>query len=139
MFAMVHLDDTFMYSNSLYDYKKHLRPVLDRLPEQKLYAKLSECKFGVQEMEYPSFIFRKRKLAINLNKTRVTEFWESSSTKKGLQGFLALINCYHRFIINCSKITKTLTELTKIITFNWSESFEKAFKNSERQLPLHHY
>jgi hypothetical protein len=87
------------------------------LRQEKLYAKLSKCVFGAQEVEYLGFILKAGKLAMNPNKTSAIEVWETPTSKKELQSFLGLVNYYRRFIRNCSKITKPLTELTKNVPF----------------------
>ena len=50
------------------------------------------------------------------------------NNKKELQSFLGLVHYYRRFIRNCSKKSKPLTELTKNVPFNWTDSVNRAFK-----------
>ena len=126
-FVLVYLDDILVYSKTWEDHIRHVRLVLDRLRKEKLYAKFSKCKFGVQEVEYLGFILRAGKLAMNPNKTKAIEAWETPTNKKELQSFLGLVNYYRRFIKNCSKIAKPLTELTKDVPFRWSEETQNAF------------
>ena len=126
-FVMVYLNDILVYSNSWEEHLQHVKLVLDRLRKHKLYAKLSKCAFGVQEVDYLGFVLRDGKIAMNPNKTKAIEVWERLTNKKGLQLFLGLVNYYRRFIRNCSKIAKTLTELTKNVPFDWSDSVNDAF------------
>ena len=51
-FVLVFLDDILIYSRTLEEHEQHLRTVLGRLKEQKLYAKLSKCQFMRQEVEF---------------------------------------------------------------------------------------
>jgi hypothetical protein len=44
-FAVVFIDDILVYSENEKDHAKHLRVVLTRLREYKLYAKFSKCEF----------------------------------------------------------------------------------------------
>ena len=127
-FVMVYLDDILVYSNSWDEHMRHLQLVLQRLREHKLYGKLSKCAFGVKEVEYLGFILKAGKLAMNPNKTKAIEVWETPKCKKDVQSFLGLVNYYRRFVRNCSKISKPLTELTKDVPFNWGVSEEKAFR-----------
>ena len=90
--VMVYLDGIFIYGDTCENHKRHVKLVLDRLCEHKLYAKLSECKFGMQEVEYLGFILKAGKLAMNLNKTKAMEVCERPTTKKELQSFLGLVN-----------------------------------------------
>jgi hypothetical protein len=51
-FVVVYIDDILIYSGSLEEHAKHLRKVFQRLKENKLYAKLEKCEFGVTEMDF---------------------------------------------------------------------------------------
>ena len=45
-FMVVFIDDILIYSENEADHAEHLRIVLSRLREHKLYAKFSKCEFG---------------------------------------------------------------------------------------------
>ena len=44
-FVVVFIDDILVYSENEEDHVEHLRVVLTRLCEHKLYAKFSKCEF----------------------------------------------------------------------------------------------
>ena len=44
-FLVVFIDDILIYSKNVEDHAEHLRVVLSRLREHKLYAKISKCEF----------------------------------------------------------------------------------------------
>jgi hypothetical protein len=44
-FVMVFIVDILIYSRSEEEHKEHIRLVLQKLREHKLYAKLSKCEF----------------------------------------------------------------------------------------------
>ena len=44
-FVIVFIDDILVFSKNEKDHKMHLRLMLQRLKELKLYAKLDKCKF----------------------------------------------------------------------------------------------
>jgi hypothetical protein len=44
-FVMVFIDDILIYSRSEEEHEEHLHPVLLKLREHRLYAKLSMCEF----------------------------------------------------------------------------------------------
>ena len=44
-FVIIFIDDILIYSRSTKEHKRHLRLVLERLRDQKLFAKLSKCRF----------------------------------------------------------------------------------------------
>jgi hypothetical protein len=45
-FVMVFIDDILVYSRSEEEHEEHLCLVLQKLRDDKLYAKLSKCEFG---------------------------------------------------------------------------------------------
>ena len=111
---------------------KHIKLVLQRLREKQLYAKMSNCTFGVQEVEYLGFTLQAARIAMNKNKTEAIEAWETSKYMKELQSFLGLINYYRRFIRNCSKIAKPLTDLTKNVPFMWSNEGRTSISTTQK-------
>ena len=50
-FILVYLDNVLIYSTSNDEHKHNLWCVLDHLHKHVLYAKLSKCEFGVQEVD----------------------------------------------------------------------------------------
>ena len=44
-FVIVFIDDMLIYSKSHEEHERHLKLVLERLRERKLYAKFSKCQF----------------------------------------------------------------------------------------------
>ena len=44
-FVVVYLDDILIYSKNKEDHAEHLRLVLEKLREHRLYAKFSKCEF----------------------------------------------------------------------------------------------
>lgn len=51
-FVLVFFDDILIYSKSFTDDLKHLKWVMEILRTNQLFAKLSKCAFGKQELEY---------------------------------------------------------------------------------------
>jgi hypothetical protein len=51
-FVVVYIDDILIYSSSMEEHAEHLRKVFQRLRENKLYAKLEKCEFGVTEVDF---------------------------------------------------------------------------------------
>lgn len=44
-FVIVFINDILIYSQSTKDHEEHLRLILQRLKEEKLYAKFKKCEF----------------------------------------------------------------------------------------------
>jgi hypothetical protein len=51
-FTVVFIDDMLIYSRTSKEHKKHLRKVLERLRNEKLYAKLEKCEFWLDSMSF---------------------------------------------------------------------------------------
>ena len=49
-FVVVFIDDILVYSENEKDHEEHLRIVLTRLRDHKLYAKFSKCKFWLKKV-----------------------------------------------------------------------------------------
>ena len=56
IFVIVYLDDILIFSTSVVDHINHVRSVLARLREHRLYAKLEKCSFHVSSVEFVGFI-----------------------------------------------------------------------------------
>ena len=51
-FVLVFFDDIIIYSHTWEEHIQHIEKILHILEEQKFYAKLSKCDFGLKEMLY---------------------------------------------------------------------------------------
>ncbi len=51
-FAVIYIDNIFIFSNSMEKHVEHLRKVFQRLRENKLYATFEKNKFGVMEVDF---------------------------------------------------------------------------------------
>ena len=127
-FVIVYLDDILIYSDTWEEHLRHIKKTLQILREQKLYAKVSKCCFGAQEVDYLGFILRPSGVAIDPHKTKAIKEWPQPESKKEVQSFLGLVNYYRRFIPGCSNIAKPLTELTKDVPFQWTDRTQDSFE-----------
>ena len=59
-FVVVFLDDILVYSKDRESHETHLRVVLETLRKEQLYAKLSECKFWLNEVSFLGTLYRKK-------------------------------------------------------------------------------
>ena len=51
-FVVVFVDDILIYSKNNEEHAQHLRIVLTRLREHKLYAKFSKCEFWLDRVQF---------------------------------------------------------------------------------------
>ena len=139
-FVVILLDDILVFSKNLEEHKHHVRLVLEKLQQWKLYAKLEKCFFHQHEIEFLGYIIGPDGIKMCSDKTSSIKDWPTPSTITQVQSFLGFANFYCRFIYNYSKIAKPLTDLTKQNQqFQWTPEAEAAFlqlKKSLTQDPL---
>ena len=51
-FVVVFIDDILIYSKNEEEHAEHLRIVLQRLREHKLYAKFTKCEFWLKKVQF---------------------------------------------------------------------------------------
>ena len=51
-FVVVFIDDILIFSKNEEEHAEHLRIVLQRLREHKLYAKFSKCEFWLKKVQF---------------------------------------------------------------------------------------
>ncbi|WVZ49815.1 hypothetical protein U9M48_001141 [Paspalum notatum var. saurae] len=103
------------------EHEEHLRLVLQRLREHRLYAKPSKCEFWIDEVPFPGHIVSKGGIAVDPRKVSAVVNWEIPRTPREIRGFLGLAGYYRRYIENFSKVAKPMTSpLEKDATFKWT-------------------
>ena len=110
-FVVVFIDDILVYSKDEAEHAEHLRMVLSRLREHKLYAKFSKCAFWLKEVAFLGHILSAEGIAVDPSKVRDVLNWKQPQTITEIRSFLGLAGYYRRFIANFSKISKPLTSL----------------------------
>jgi hypothetical protein len=56
-FVIVYLDDILSFSGTWDEHVRHVKNVLDTLQREKLYVKISKCKFGKAVLVYLGHIY----------------------------------------------------------------------------------
>ena len=142
--VIIYLDDILIYSSNDSDHRLHVRQVLRRLRENKLYAKHDKCEFHARQVEFLGFIVNRNGVSIDINKVAAIADWPTPKNVKEVQSFLGFANFYRRFIDDYSKLATPLHALTrKEAIFDWGETQQNALtqiKNSVGKAPvLRHY
>ena len=112
-FCVVYLDDILIYSKTLEEHRKHVRMVLERLQEAKLYLKAKKCEFTTQRTEFLGYVITPEGIDMDKSKVMAILEWPEPETITQLRGFLGLANYYRRFVKNYSKVAKPLTDCLK--------------------------
>jgi hypothetical protein len=112
-FVIVFIDNILVYSKSKEEHETHLRAILEKLREHKLYAKFSKCEFWLSEVGFLGHIVTKDGIAVDPAKVTAVTEWEPPKNVREVHSFLGLAGYCRRFIENFSKIAKPMTELLK--------------------------
>ena len=76
---------------------RHLDVVLGILEEQSLYAKMSNCEFGMQEMLYLGHVIGTDGVQVHMEKIRVIWEWPTQKNVTELKGVLGLCTYHKRY------------------------------------------
>ena len=110
---LIFFDDILMYSRSYDQHLQHLKSTFEVLRQHTLFAKISKCSFGVQEVEYLGYIISVKGVVANPAKVAAMRDWPVPTSVKQLRGFLGLTGYYRRFVKHYGLLSKPLTELLK--------------------------
>ena len=134
-FVIVFIDDILIYSRSEEEHKEHLRMVLERLRDRKLFAKLSKCRFWKREIGFLGHRVSKEGVSVDPEKIEVIQKWPCPTSVTEIRSFLGLAGYYQKFVQAFSSIAKPLTRLTgKEVPFLWDEHTERAFNKLKEAL-----
>ncbi|WVZ71282.1 hypothetical protein U9M48_019884 [Paspalum notatum var. saurae] len=134
-FVVVFIDDILIYSKTEEEHEEHLRLVLQKLREHKLYAKLSKCEFWLDQVPFLGHIVSKGGIMVDPSKISLCHGLEGAEVVKEVCGFLGLAGYYRRFIESFSGIAKPMTSLLeKGVPFIWTKERQAAFDELKKRL-----
>uniref|UniRef100_A0A8C1LRZ5 Gypsy retrotransposon integrase-like protein 1 n=1 Tax=Cyprinus carpio TaxID=7962 RepID=A0A8C1LRZ5_CYPCA len=129
-FVFVYLDDILIFSQNERDHVQHVRRVLQRLLENRLFAKVEKCEFHARSVPFLGFILSPEGIRMDPAKVKAVADWPTPDSRRAVQRFLGFANFYRRFIRNFSQVALPLTDLTSTRRrFCWSPQAEAAFLN----------
>ena len=112
-FALVFIDEILIYSKDEAEHEQHLRVILQRLRDHKLYAKFSKCKFWLDIMKFLGHTISSEGISIDPSKIQEVMDWKPPTSVHQIRSFLGLTGYYRRFISDFSRIAKPMTDLLK--------------------------
>ena len=131
--VFVYIDDILIFSRSVEEHRVHVRQVLQRLLENRLYVKAEKCDFHVSSISFLGYIIGQGQIRMDPSKVSAVAEWTSPPTRKRLQQFLGFANFYRRFIRGYSQVAAPLTALTSTKSpFSWTPEAEAAFRGLKR-------
>lgn len=111
--CVVYLDDILIFSNSEEEHEAHVRQVLDRLRDYKLYIKPSKCEWHTKTTEFLGYIISPDGISIDPSRVKTVQEWPEPRTVRDIRVFIGFMNYYRRFIQGFSRLALPLTKLTQ--------------------------
>jgi len=111
--CIVYLDDILVFSDTEEAHVGHVKEVLERLRQAKLFIKLSKCEFHTQQTEYLGYIVCPEGVKVDPERVKTIQEWPMPKTVRDIRVFIGFMNYYRRFIAKFSEIALPLTNLTK--------------------------
>ncbi|KAL0557211.1 hypothetical protein IC582_005729 [Cucumis melo] len=134
-FVVVYFDDILVYSKGLNDHILHVKTILLKLREEKLYANFKKCSFCQEQIHFLGFIVGKDGVKVDEEKVKAIQEWPTPTNASEVRSFHGLASFYRRFIKDFSSIASPLTELVKKhVKFEWKEKQENAFNELKEKL-----
>jgi hypothetical protein len=134
-FVVVFIDDILIYSRSEEEHEEHLRLVLQKLRDYRLYAKLSKCEFWLKQITFLRHIVSKGGISLDPSKIQDVLSWNAPMSVGEIWSFQGLAGYYRRFIEGFSKISKPMTKLLeKDKKFKWTPAYEASFQKLKKWL-----
>ncbi|XP_024654489.2 uncharacterized protein LOC106675134 [Maylandia zebra] len=127
-FVFVYLDDILIFSKDVVEHRAHVRAVLQRLLENKLYVKAEKCVFHSPSVSFLGYVLAGGQVKTDPVKVTAVVQWPVPASRRHLQRFLGFANFYRRFVRNYSQVAAPLTRLTSPkLPFIWSQEAGAAF------------
>jgi len=109
-FIVVFIDDILIYFKSEEEHEEHLKLVLQKLRDSKLYGKLS-VNFGSMRFNSLVILYPREELQWIPKKVQTVLDWKTPESAKDIRSFLGMAGYYRRFIEGFSKIAKPVIVL----------------------------
>jgi hypothetical protein len=94
---VVYLDDILIFSATQEQHDAHVKEVLRRLSNNRLYAKLEKCEFDTATTEFLGYVVSPQGVSMDNAKVAQILEWPSPTSIRGIQTFLGFANYYRRF------------------------------------------
>ena len=94
-FIIIYIDDILVYSKTDEEHTEHLRLVLTKLRDHRLYAKFSKCEFWLKELVFLGHVVSAAGVAVIPDKIQSILDWATPKSVKDIRSFLGLAGYYH--------------------------------------------
>jgi hypothetical protein len=89
-FVVMFIDDILIYSETVEEHEEHLRIVLERLRQQKLYAKFSKCEFWMEKVAFLGHVLSAEGITVDPSKVESVTQWEQPLNVTDIRSFLEM-------------------------------------------------
>jgi hypothetical protein len=126
--VIIYLDDILVYSPTLEQHRKDVRRILQKLRQERLFAKRSKCEFFQDEVEFLGHVLTSNGVQVDPKKVKAVQDWPNLECVNDVQSFLGLVNYYRKFIPDFAQTAVPLTKLLKKDQpFVWEHEQRDAF------------
>jgi hypothetical protein len=93
-FVVVFINDILVYSKSEEEHAEHLRIVLQRLRDHKLYGKFSKCEFWLDSVKFLGHTISSEGISVDPSKVQEVMDWKPPKSVHQIRRFLGLAGYY---------------------------------------------
>lgn len=138
----LYIDDIIIYADTLEEYNKRIRLVVERLAQFGITVNPKKCKFLMTEVEYVEYIVSKEGTEFSQEKKEHALSFELPKTYKALKSFVGLAEHFRRHANNFVTLARSLHQLlggytqrkNKHQAISWTPENEAAFYTLQKAL-----
>ena len=128
-FVVIYLDDIMVFSKTITKHVQHLRLVLEKFRQHRLYLKPSKCLMAQPKVDFLGHIVSRDGLSLDPAKIQALADWPVPTNPHEVRQFLGLCGWFRRFIAGFSGIAAPMHALTgKDAPFVWGPAQQLAFE-----------
>ena len=126
-FIAVYLDDICIFSHTEEEHLFHLRAVLQRLREHKLYVKPSKCEWLQTTIEFLGHMVNGTGQFINPERATALQNWPVPDNVPAIRSLLGTFGFWRDYVASYAHIVTPLTNLLKKdVLWKWRDNVEGA-------------
>ena len=91
---IVFINNILVYSKTEEDHVQHLRIVIHRLREEKLYAKFSKCEFWLTSVTFLGHVVSKEGIRVDPTNIEAVRGWTRPTSPTMIRSFVGLEGYY---------------------------------------------
>jgi hypothetical protein len=90
-YVVVFIDGLLVYSKSEEEHEEHLRLVLQKLQDPRLYVKISKCEFWMTQVSFLSYVILEEGIFMCSSRTQNVLSLDTPASVTNSQSFLGLV------------------------------------------------